>query len=95
MRIDVYESKIKRFVTGTTSVTLKQLQYAFKDNPEWDDLSVKGSVLQRLVTCEEFQDEEYEKEINIHALLIWGLMNCSGDKKMKTRVLYDVLQDAL
>jgi hypothetical protein len=49
----------------------------------------------KLITSEAFQDEDNAGEINIHTLILWGLLNCDGDKRMKARVFYDVLQDSL
>ena len=95
MRIDVFEGKVKRFVSGKNSVTLPQLRYAFKDDKNWEDLQRDNSLLVKLVTSEAFADEENSGEINIHTLILWGLLNCNGDKKMKSRVFYDVLQDSL
>lgn len=31
----------------------------------------------------------------MHALLLWGLLLCPGDNKLKARVFYDILQDSL
>jgi hypothetical protein len=42
-----------------------------------------------------FYDEVTQDEINIHALILWGLLLCPGDNKLKARVFYDVLQDSL
>lgn len=33
--------------------------------------------------------------MNIHSLILWGLILCAGDAKLKARVFYDVLQDSL
>jgi hypothetical protein len=95
MRIDVFEGKVKRFVYDKNSVTLTQLRYAFKDDKNWEDLQRDNSLLVKLITSEAFQDEKNPAEINIHTLILWGLLNCNGDKKMKSRVFYDVLQDSL
>jgi hypothetical protein len=37
-RIDIFEGRVKRFVTGKNSVTLAQLRYAFKDDSKWEEL---------------------------------------------------------
>jgi len=95
MRIDVFEGKVKRFVTGKNSVTLDQLRYAFKDEKNWEDLQSDHTLLVKLITSEEFKDENSPNEINIHTLLLWGLLNCDGDKRLKSRVFYDILQDSL
>lgn len=91
MRIDVFEGKVKRFVTGKNSVTLNQLRYAFKTERNWEDLENDHSLLVKLITSDEFKDEENSDEINIHALLLWGILNCDGDNKLKARVFYDIL----
>ena len=37
-RIDIFEGRVKRFVSGKSSVSLSQLRYAFKDDGKWVDL---------------------------------------------------------
>jgi hypothetical protein len=54
MRIDVFEGKVKRFVSGKNSVTLSQLRYAFKDDKNWEDLASDNSLLVKLITSEDF-----------------------------------------
>ena len=94
-RIDIFEGRVKRFVNGKNSVTLQQLRYAFKDDKKWSDLFNEDSVLCQILESEFFEDEKNQGEINIHALILWGLLLCPGDNKLKARVLYDVLQDSL
>ena len=53
------------------------------------------SILTQLVTSDAFIDEDNKGEINIHFLILWGLLNCNGDVFLKARVFYDVLQDSL
>jgi hypothetical protein len=65
MRIDVFEGRVKRFVTGKNSVTIEQLRYAFKNEKNWEDLQHNDGLLFRLVNSEEFRDEENTEEINI------------------------------
>ena len=48
-----------------------------------------------ILKSDDFKDDEDPSLISIHTLLMWGLLLCPGDKAMKTRVLYDVLQDNL
>jgi hypothetical protein len=95
MRIDVFEGKVKRFVINKNSVTLSQLRYAFKDDRNWDDLQNDNSLLVKIRTSDYFKDEKNTDEINIHSLILWGLLLCAGDNKLKARVFYDVLQDNL
>ena len=94
-RIDIFEGRVKRFVNGKNSVTLKQLRYAFKEDSKWSDLSVEDSILCKLISSEYFQDEKAPEEINIHSLILYGLMLCPGDMQLKARVFYDILQDSL
>ena len=37
-RVDIFEGRVKRFVLERSSVTLKQLRYAFKHDHKWDDI---------------------------------------------------------
>lgn len=95
MRIDVFEGKVKRFVVNKNSVSLSQLRYAFKDDRNWEDLQNDNSLLVKIITSDYFKDEKNTDEINIHSLILWGLLLCAGDNKLKARVFYDVLQDNL
>jgi hypothetical protein len=95
IRIDTFEGKVKRFVTGKNSVTLQQLRYAFKDDQKMADLQDDNSLLCQIVKSDYFKDEKNDEEINIHSLILWGLTLCSGDPLLKARVFYDVLQDSL
>ncbi len=95
MRIDVFEGRVKRFVNNKNSVTIDQLRYAFKNEKNWEDLQHNDGILFKLINSEEFRDEENPEEINIHTLLLWGVLNCDGDNKLKARVFYDILQDSL
>eukprot|EP00347_Sterkiella_histriomuscorum_P004742 403359281 len=94
-RIDVFEGRVKRFVNGKTSVSLAQLQYAFKDDKKWSDLYDEHSNLVQILKSEYFRDENLHNEINLQALILWGLLLCNGDAALKARVFYDVLQDNL
>jgi hypothetical protein len=95
IRIDVFEGKVKRFVTGKNSVTLAQLRYAFKDDKNWEELKNDDSLLVQVLKSEFFEDEKNPGEINIHSLILWGILLCPGTNQLKARVFYDVLQDAL
>ena len=91
----MFEGKVKRYVSGKNSVTLSQLRYAFKDDAKWEDLRNDDSLLVQVLKSEFFEDEDHPGEINIHALILWGLLLCPGDNHLKARVFYDVLQDSL
>lgn len=95
MRIDIFEGKVKRFVTGKNSVTLQQLRYAFKDDKKFEDINNDESLLVQVLKSDFFEDEKNAGELNIHALILWGLLLCPGDNQLKARVFYDVLQDSL
>jgi hypothetical protein len=47
------------------------------------------------LASDHFEDEKNAGEINIQTLILWGLILCAGDPKLKARVFYDVLQDSL
>ena len=94
-RIDVFEGRVKRFVNKKSSVSLKQLRYAFKDDKIWDDIQNDNSLLVQVLKSDFFEDEENKGEVNLQALLLWGLLLCAGDNQNKSRVFYDILQDSL
>jgi hypothetical protein len=48
-----------------------------------------------VLTSSFFQHEDYEDEIDLPKLLLWGVLLCQGSLAEKTRVFYDVLQDSL
>ena len=52
-------------------------------------------MLCQILLSDYFQDEKAANEINIHTLILLGLILCPGDNKLKARVFYDVLQDSL
>ena len=39
------------------------------------------------------ESEKNKGEIDVNNLMLWGLLLCAGDLKLKARVLYDILQD--
>jgi hypothetical protein len=41
------------------------------------------------------EHDKNKDEIDIASLMLWGLILCAGDAKLKTRVFYDILQDNL
>ncbi len=47
--VDVFEGRCKRFVNGKSSVSLKQLRYAFKDDKLWDDIQNDNSLLVQIL----------------------------------------------
>jgi hypothetical protein len=94
-RIDIFEGRIKRFVNGKNSVTLQQLRFAFKDDKKWKELNEDDSLLCKILQSDYFADEKNQDEIGIYPLILWGLILCAGDARLKARVFYDVLQDSL
>jgi hypothetical protein len=64
-RIDVFEGRVKRFVSGKSSVSIAQLKYAFKDDQKWKDLQSENSILTNILLSDVFADEENKGEINI------------------------------
>ena len=95
VRIDIFEARVKRFVSGKNSVSFQQLRYAFKDDAKWEDLNNNDSLLVQVLKSDFFEDPNNKGEMNIHALILWGILLCPGDNQMKARVFYDVLQDSL
>ena len=95
LRIDKYEGCIKRFVNkdDNGTVTLRQLQYAFQEEDSWSCLNDETSVLFRLFNQPELKDDENPERLSVAKLMCVGLMLCGGTNELKSRVLYDVLQD--
>lgn len=54
MRVDIFEGKVKRFVTGKNSVTLQQLRYALKDDKKFDDINKDDSLFVQVLKSEFF-----------------------------------------
>ena len=86
---------MKRFVDveDTETVTMRQLRYAFKDDAPWVDLQDEDSILFRVFNHPILKDDEKPEKINVIKVLILGLLLCAGCNEMKTRVMYDILQD--
>ena len=72
-------------------MTMNQLRYAFKDDAKWVDLQSNDSLLYNIITSDFFEDEKNKGEMNIQALLLWGVLLCNGDDKTRSRVFYDIL----
>lgn len=64
-RIDVFEGRVKRFVNKKSSVSLKQLRYAFKDDKLWDDIQNDNSLLVQILKSDFLEDEENKGEVNL------------------------------
>ena len=97
IRIDEWEGKIKRFVSAQdeATVSIEQLQYSFKNLAHWEDLGDTGSTLYRAMTHVRLRDEKQPSRLNVHKMMLLGLILCPGSNDLKARVLYDVLQDNL
>ena len=80
-------------VEDTETVTMRQLRYAFKDDAPWVDLQDEDSVLFHVFDHPIMKDDEQPDKMNVIKVLILGLLLCEGSDEMKTRVLYDILQD--
>lgn len=73
-------------------ITLEQLRKTFNDNKVWSDLLNKeDSPLLKALEDNLFKSEENQEALNRDVLIIWALMLCGGDPKVKARVFYDVL----
>ena len=94
-RVDIFEGRVKRFVFGKKSVSFAQLKYAFKDDKKWADLQDENSLLVEILKSEFFEDEDTTGELSLQSLLLWGVLLCAGDARLKARVFYDILQDSL
>lgn len=97
MRIDAYEGKIKRLVYADDNGTLtfEQLCFAFEQNKNWSDLKNPHSRLYKFFKHPLLRDEEKPELLNVHRCILLGISLCSGDEHLKSRVLYDVLQDGM
>ena len=93
MRIDKYEGCIKRFVSrdDNCTVTMDQLRYAFAEDEPWKAIDDDSSMLYRLFDDPELKDEDSPDKLNVHKLIILGLLLCGGSAELKARVFYDVL----
>ncbi len=63
--VQEFESCVKRFVVGKNSVSLKQLQYSFKDVKGWEDLNSDSSLLCRILRDPIFVDADNAEEISL------------------------------
>jgi hypothetical protein len=70
------------------------LQEAFGNNAAFADIKNSNSVLVTVLKSSYFKDQDNENGINIHSLLLMGVLHSNGDNRSRARVLYDILQDA-
>lgn len=95
MQIQDFEARVKKLVFGKQSLTFKQFNFSFRGLKGWEDLENSDSLLNKILHSDYFLDEENKDELSVPSLLLWGLMLCPGDKNIKARVFYDILQDQL
>ena len=95
MYADDFEGRVKRYVNGKETVSLRQLQESFKGDSRWEDLENEESLLVQCLRSEYLRDDDNKEEINLNALLLLGILLCAGDPKLKVRIFYDILQDNL
>ncbi|CDW79009.1 UNKNOWN [Stylonychia lemnae] len=93
-KIEEFEIKIKMASGQEKDMTLEQLRKGFSDDKNWSDaLNQANSPLLKSLEHELFKSEENPDQLNRDAIIIWALLLCGGDVKVKAKVFYDVLQD--
>ena len=98
-----FEGRVKKLVYNSSDITIKQLQYVLgKDFDDFVDLTDKDSQISKILSSPPFEPKVAESEddwmkstIDVDRLLLFGLLYCKGDKKVKCLAFYDILQDAL
>jgi hypothetical protein len=66
------------------------LRDGFSDDKVWADLSDDNSLLVKVLNSEYFQEDG---SISRDAMILYAVLASNGSADVKTRVLYDVLQD--
>ena len=75
---------------------MRQMQYSFtRDYEDFEDLNNPESALYKIFTDPFFKTSEDDTELNIQFLMLFGLLYCQGSNDVKSKVLYDILQDGL
>ena len=94
MRIDAFEGRVKRLVLEKDDgrLTFSQLLFSFESSNNWKDLQNERSLLSKLFHHPILRDENQVEYLNVHRCILLGLVLCIGDKRLKARVLFDVLQ---
>ena len=91
-KIEEFETKVKMASGDSKDISLEQLRKTFSDNKLWSDsLQKPDSSLIKAFENALFKSEENAEMFNRDVLILWALMLCGGDAKVKTRILYDVL----
>ena len=83
------------FAEDNNSISFEQLQYAFEPVKGWLDLQNLNSRISRLFNARLLRDSQRKDRLNVHRVILMGLVQCEGSPDLKARVLYDVLQDDL
>lgn len=94
MRIDGYEGRIKRLVLQKDKGTLSmnQVLYSFESSLYWQDIQSTNKPLHKLFKHKLLMDEKKPPLLSMDRLLLLGLVLCRGEKMLKARVFYDILQ---
>ena len=94
-----FEGRVKKLVYNSSEVTIRQLQYVLgKDFDDFVDLTDKDSFISQILSSPPFKPNIAESEedwmsssIDVDRLLLFGLLYCKGDKKVKCLAFYDIL----
>ena len=92
-KIEILEQKVKAKSPEKGSLSLAELREALGEEKQWGDITKDDSLICQVLKTDFFKDEENQEEISKSTFLLWGLLLCGGDAKVKSRVFYDILQD--
>ena len=79
LRIDVFEAYVKAAIrpSADPKISKKQLQYAFRNMPEFKKNLEWGTPM--MILCEHFKDPRTEM-IDLSKIMILGVLLCTGSK---------------
>lgn len=89
-KVDLLEARLKEISGDSKQLTLAQLREAFAADKVWADLADDESLLVKVLNSEYFQDDGH---ISRDAMILYAVLASNGSADVKSRVLYDVLQD--
>ena len=92
---DTFEKRVRAAAKKTgedgKTVTLEALREVFVTGA-WAELKQDDSRLCRLLKTSVFTDPRVGA-IDVNSLILFGILNCPGDAKCKSEVLYKVFQE--
>jgi hypothetical protein len=92
--VDIYCKSIRDIKPEKKTLSVKEFVEGMKaHHSKWQNVTDDSVFMQVLNECSVLKDEDKPTELSKNALLLWGIVLCSGKSKIKVTAFYDILQD--